>query len=531
MVAQRRRGKTIPCRIRRDWLLKATYRYTITGLSRFRTRRSVSFPPGLGTLDLVEELTGRRARQSFLVSLDRASQSVYIVSEGTKLTYHVAKNIHEGSSAGADKISTFTRENSTLLVYRSSDLGKSIIGKSWELSKTVYQSKEKIGNTVVQGSQNVGEMIGESGMQQGTALAAGSLSVAKDISSSGTARSASAFTFAGNTFVKGYVAVPSKINKRFHEMGESLSETNFSGIIKEENESRRQWSNKAVDLMSDTVRRYPSNVTSSFSKAANELDGSYSTTGLSFAILKSLRWVLQGILWDATIEPATKITAASVGYIGVNSLAFPSMVVEREGVVTTALAVEVAWDTTKMGYDLVAPSTVASVAATYGLLDYNVSHAVAGAALGVGNVAGYGEAGMSQVASVVVKAGGYAAGRGVQYIGVTLASAGIAVGGGTIGTAVGGVGTVSGGALLVAGEAGSATTQAVGMHCGHRSRRWDCSLYCRRRVVRRLRTFQSRCCSRWLQTPRRYGANATTAVPIVPPPTAIPALARVTPIY
>ena len=36
------------------------------------------------------------------------------------------------------------------------------------------------------------------------------------------------------------------------------------------------------------------------------------------------------------------------------------MVVEREGVVTTALAVEVAWDTTKMGYDLVAPSTVAS---------------------------------------------------------------------------------------------------------------------------------------------------------------------------
>jgi hypothetical protein len=62
----------------------------------------------------------------------------------------------------------------------------------------------------------------------------------------------------------------------------------------------------------------------------------------------------------------------------------------------------------------------------------------------------------------VIKGGGYAAGKGVQYIGVPLASAGIVVAGGTIGTAVGGVGIATGGTLFVAGEAGGATYQVFG---------------------------------------------------------------------
>ena len=86
----------------------------------------------------------------------------------------------------------------------------------------------------------------------------------------------------------------------------------------------------------------------------------------------------------------------------------------------------------------------------------------AGATAAAGTVAGAAEAGLSQVSGIVIKGGGFAAGKGVQYIGVPLASAGIAVGGGTVGTVVGGVGAASGGALFVAGEAGGATTQVLG---------------------------------------------------------------------
>ena len=86
----------------------------------------------------------------------------------------------------------------------------------------------------------------------------------------------------------------------------------------------------------------------------------------------------------------------------------------------------------------------------------------AGTTAVAGNILGYGGAGLSKAAGVVVKGGRYAAGKTVQYIGIPLASAGIAVGGGTVGTVVGGVGAVSGGALRVAGRGGFDGHQGLG---------------------------------------------------------------------
>jgi hypothetical protein len=419
-------------------------------------------PPGPRTMELVGELAGVRAKQSFLTSIERAADSVYIVSEGTKLTYRAAKDVREGGIAGSDAIKKFSRENSTLLVYRSTELGGRIIGKSWDLSKSTFAAGGRAGGAVIRGSGSVGDRISEAGTSQGTGLASASLKTAKDISSGGAERSGAAFTYAGNAFVKGYAAVPSNMKKRAQEMGESLSDAKFGSIIKEENETRANLSQKAVDLMAGTLKNYPSDVAGSFKKAGDEFKGSYQTTGLSLAVLKSMRWVLQGIFWDATIEPLANMTAASVGYIGVNLVAFPSLVVVREGVATTKLAVEVTWDTAKMGYDIVAPTGTAALAGVYGLVDFTGSQTVAGTTAAVGTVAGYGAAGVSKTAGVIVKGGGFAAGKGVQYIGVPLASAGIAVGGGTVGTVVGGVGAASGGALLVTGETTSAATNVFG---------------------------------------------------------------------
>src|SRR5512147_430722 len=46
-------------------------------------------PPGPSTLELVQELSGMRARQSFETAIRKAADSVYVVSEGTRLTYDV----------------------------------------------------------------------------------------------------------------------------------------------------------------------------------------------------------------------------------------------------------------------------------------------------------------------------------------------------------------------------------------------------------------------------------------------------------
>ncbi len=280
-------------------------------------------PPGPGTMDLIAELTGSRARQSFEISIKHAADSVYIVTEGTRVTYGLSKKISSGSNKAADEIRKLSRENSTLLVYRSTEIGKSIVGKSWDLSGYMFQAREKAGHAVIRDARSAGNTVSETGTKQGTELASASLQTAKDISISSADRSGAALEYGGHAFVKGYAAVPSKVKKEDVSIGESLSEANLVDIIKEQNETRREWSGKTVDLMSDTARNYSSGVSSSFSKAGKELDGNYTTTGLSLALLKSLRWVLQGILWDATIEPAAKMTAASLGYIGVNFVAFP----------------------------------------------------------------------------------------------------------------------------------------------------------------------------------------------------------------
>jgi len=484
-------------------------------------------PVGPTALELVSELAGMRARQSFETSIRNAADSVYIISEGTKLTYRVSNTLLETTDASADAIRKLTRENSTLLVDRSSKLGKSIIGKSWELSKATFESGKEKGDAIISASHAMGTDVSETATKQGTGLAAGSvqaardlvqsgktsgkelnetgthqgtelakdsLQTAKDISASSSARSASALKYGNTTFVKGYLAIPGQMKKRAGEMGDSLQDAKFGSIIDKENNRREELSKETVDLMSEATGNYAANVANSFNKAGEEL-GSYHTTGVGIAALKSFSWVLKGVLWDATIEPLTKMTAASVGYIGVNFVAFPSLVVIKEGAATTQVAAEVSWDAVKMGYDLVAPTGIAAVAGAYSLLDFTGSHVVAGATAAVGTtvgygqagvskaagaaviggsyavagvaatagtVAGYSEAGLGNVAGVVIKSTGYAAGKGVQYIGIPLASAGIALGGGTIGTAVGGAGAATGGTLFVSGEVSSAATQAFG---------------------------------------------------------------------
>jgi len=419
-------------------------------------------PAGPSTREFVGELMGMRAGQSFKTSLEHAAQSVYVVAEGTKLTYSLAKDISTASNTGADAIQQYSHDNKTLLVYRSSELGKNIVGKSWDLSQSTWKSGGAIDAAISGNSASLGNAVGRKGMEQGTALAQGSIIAAKDISSASAGRSASTLAFARESFVKGYVTVPAKLQQRLGDMGDNLRDARLVDIVKEENEKRKGRSNRTVNLISNTVRNYPSNVSDSFSKAGKELSGSYNTTGLSFAVLKSLRWVLQGILWDATIEPAVTLTSASVGYIGVNFLAFPSMVVVREGVATTKLAVEATWNTARMGYDLVAPTGTAAVASVFSLLDFAGSNLVAGGTAVAGSAAGLSEAGLSQAAEVIVKGGGLAAGKSVHYIGVPLASAGIALGGGTIGAAVGAAGMASAGVVYVAGEAGHAATHVLG---------------------------------------------------------------------
>ena len=178
-------------------------------------------------------------------------------------------------------------------------------------------------------------------------------------------------------FVQGYATVPSKLKTRGQEMGDDLAKLDFSGALSQENERRGPWAKSMTDLIGRTITEYPSNIDRSLSQAKQEMDD-YHTTGISLAVLRSLRWVVQGLLWDAAIEPGGKLSAASLGYVGVNAVAFPVLVVARAAGISTEWALQIGWNSSKAGYDLIAPSGKAAVAGLFSLVDLAGSHLAAG---------------------------------------------------------------------------------------------------------------------------------------------------------
>ena len=162
-------------------------------------------------------------------------------------------------------------------------------------------------------------------------MAGDSIEMAGKVSEKSLKRAGASVTYAKESFVLGYAAPPARTKERARKVGDSISDLSIVKIIKEEDERRGRWAGKAVDLFGETVNEYSGKVSETFGKAGEEFRETYKTSGLSLAALKSLRHVIQGVFWDATIEPMANITAASVGYIAVNTVAFPVMVVTRSG--------------------------------------------------------------------------------------------------------------------------------------------------------------------------------------------------------
>ena len=418
-------------------------------------------PPGPSAWELAGSLMGLRARQAFLLALSKAKESVTILAEGTTLSFHVAQGIHGATDTLTDKIKNATRENSTLLASRSWQDTKGIVSKSWEFSKETADDINRLGITVVEKSGQLGDAVSQRMDEEGKRLVQQSLDQAHTLAKDGTTRAADTMTFARERFVKGYAAVPSNAKAHAQSVGDDLRGLNLPGILDEERERRSHWSKQMTDLVGQTVSNYRDDVAHSFKEAKREISD-YQTSGINLATLRSLRWVLQGLFWDAAIEPIGKISAASVGYIGVNALAFPTMVVMREGKAMTEIAVEVVWNTSKSGYDLVAPSATAAVAALYGTLDFTGSQLAAGTVASTGTLTGLSERAASTVGGITIKGTGYAAGKSVQYIGVPLAAAGVAVGGGTVGVVAGTAEAAAAGTMRVVGETGMATTYVMG---------------------------------------------------------------------
>jgi hypothetical protein len=415
-------------------------------------------PPGSTPLELAKEFIGLKARDGFLMAIKEAAGSVYVLADGARLSLTAAQTITTEGTALANLIRSSTRRDGVIIISRSFAAGIGIIGDSWQLSRDLLAEMKLIGDIIVLSSRDAANAVNRN-------LTAGGLRMMKNswvrsaliVRESGQ-RTKESVTSAYDGFIVGYAVLPALAAADAKSVAKALKKSNPVRIAREENQWRKEYSAYFAKLVTSAGSGYVGSIKTSFANAGRNL-GNYRTTGISLASLRAMTWVLKGILYDAVLKPVVKLAVGAVGYIGVNGIAYPVMVVTRTGGNLTYVAVLLTYSATVNTYRLIAPSAVLAAAAVFGFFDVTLSTAGAGLTAAGGTTAGTLTAATGKTTSMVLRTTGYAAGKAVQYIGVPLASAGIAVTGTTIGAIVSVAGVVPGGAVVVQGETAGAVVQ------------------------------------------------------------------------
>ncbi len=418
-------------------------------------------PPGPSAFEFASELVGIRARQSLTTSVNNAAQSFSVISVGTQKTYRISANIYDGGNEFANWIRKHSRPGSVLLMSRAAPDAKYIMGESWENAKKLSAFLTKSGDEVVKNSQALAQDINQEGTLGSRNLFNNSKNLAASNVSSGFNNATNTLKQGREAFINGYLSLPDNLAKSREAMSVKNSWQEYKQLSQSSHDWRQQTSDKLAFYVKDSGDHYFSNIAESFNHSKEELNEA-SNTG-SLAVLKSLGWALHGVFWQGMVKPAAQISAGSLGYVMVNGVVYPVVLVGQGAASLAELAVKVSWNSSKMAYDFVAPTTKAALAGLLATAQVSAGTLAGGAVITGGtSAAALGYSG-TQLASLTVASGGYLLGKGIQYIGVPVAASGVVISGSAIGVAVATAEIGSGALVAVGGEvvAGSSQVGAV----------------------------------------------------------------------
>lgn len=326
--------------------------------------------PGPEPFELAKELSGTRAKASFLRYVDEMKDTSVVIWDGSKKSYHFSQQIDKELDKELTKIAPALRQSSQLIITKSFATSKNIIGGSWKTSGSVYSDVAQAGREIN-----------------------------KD------------FSQAGDRFIKNFVIIPKKTVAS--EEGVSLDD--FVQNFKKSNEFRKRQSSSMTYLINDTVSNYFKNIQHSFNKSDQEMNEFDPTYGYTLATLKAMVWVLKGVVVDGMIVPFGKMSAGALGYSLVNGVAYPVLLVSKNGVTSTQYAVEIIGHASSKTYEVLAPNL---------------------------------QIGLGAVLNAGMKSTGFIVGNSIEYVAAPVAATSTLLGGSATGVAVGVGGSVLAGASL-----------------------------------------------------------------------------------
>lgn len=368
-------------------------------------------PPGPDAIKFAKELSGVKAKDSFLRYVNEIKDSSVQIYSGTKRSYTLAKDVDKNLSRELAKLSKKIKKESMVIMDAGIAKSKNIMGKSLDVTVESYRAQKDFSKKIVEFTQNV-EFEHEK--------------------------------FQGfEKFVVAYVGLPEKLKENGKEIKESADLDRFVKSFNKSNELREKYSKDPVYLIKDSFKNYSEDVHDSFVKAKTTL-GESDTYGVSFSLIKSVSWLIEGILWQGIIKPVGKLTAGAIGYTFVNGVAYPIYLITRSGVTTGMIAVEVTKEVSEGVFHITAPT----IELAFSGLFYS------------------GEFVLKETSEKSVKGVGLAVGKSLEYIGAPIGSSLMGAGTAVSGVAVG-VGTgVLAGSMRATSEVMGISSQMVAKTAG-----------------------------------------------------------------
>lgn len=293
-------------------------------------------PAAPSTIGLVTEMSGLKARESFMLSVEKAKESFVIIKKGSLKSHEMSKTAADQWLKIADYIGTNSKKNSLWLIDRSQATGIGMIKTGYQLSikksKQMIEYADELPAKSLLASQNFSEKFQTKPLKPAI----------KD-------------------FIIGYIALPDKIADASKVIDNQKSFEEFKKNNQSSNEFRKEMSKGSWYFIKDAVMNYASNISDSLIKADNEL-GNIDEYGISISLFKALGWVVEATIWQGLIAPLGKMTIGGIGYVVTNGIVYPVMMVSTNSVTTLKVAIEYSQFAGESVYHIFAPSTKLAVA-------------------------------------------------------------------------------------------------------------------------------------------------------------------------
>ncbi|XDD48595.1 hypothetical protein AB3N60_19045 (plasmid) [Leptospira sp. WS39.C2] len=276
---------------------------------------SIKFIPPMEEATI--SILGKRydfAAEQFSKSMIKASESVVIVKEGSKMSWKTAGNINAKGEAVRQYLSENATKPGLFIMYASVAESYGLIGSSFDRGKQSHQA-------VIDKSVEIRKEWDEwADMQLNREMP-------KDNSPSAKKRFQKYqenFQKDFESTVYGYIDLDDALKSSWNESYEDFRKGGFFSRNTEINDIRSSVSESIFGSWKETIFQYGKDTNEELKKAKGEIEAiADKDEGVPTALLKSFSRAAKAILYDSIIKPVGKMALLSVGYVTWNGLIYP----------------------------------------------------------------------------------------------------------------------------------------------------------------------------------------------------------------